>query len=70
MLSWPAGPQPEDGVWARYWYDNVQASTGFAPYRPSERVVPEHCRDLLAECREYYDELSRAAIPAPKAEVT
>lgn len=70
MLSWPAGPQPEDGVWARYWYDNVQASTGFAPYRARERVVPERCRDLLAHCRDYYDELSWVAIPTPNAEVS
>ena len=34
MLSWPAGPRPEDGVWAKYWYANVHASTGFAAYRP------------------------------------
>jgi Sulfotransferase domain len=29
MLRWPAGPRPTDGVWAKYWYDNVWASTGF-----------------------------------------
>ncbi|HEX5850334.1 MAG TPA: hypothetical protein VFY59_14150, partial [Rubrobacter sp.] len=31
MLSWPAGPKPEDGIWAEHWYHNVHASTGFAP---------------------------------------
>ena len=31
MLSWTAGPKPEDGVWAPHWYDAVNASTGFAP---------------------------------------
>ncbi len=34
MLRWPAGPKPEDGVWAEHWYDNARASTGFQPYRP------------------------------------
>jgi hypothetical protein len=29
MLSWPAGPRPTDGVWAKHWYANVWASTGF-----------------------------------------
>jgi hypothetical protein len=29
MLSWPAGPRETDGVWAKYWYDNVHASRGF-----------------------------------------
>lgn len=39
VLSWPAGPKPEDGVWAKYWYDNVHRSTGFAA--PTQRNVPE-----------------------------
>src|SRR5664279_904025 len=33
MLRWPEGPRASDGVWARYWYDAVWASTGFEPYR-------------------------------------
>jgi hypothetical protein len=68
MLSWPAGPQPEDGVWARYWYDNVQSSTGFAPYRAKSRDVPESCRALLEECRGHYEELRPHAITAARAE--
>ena len=35
MLSWEAGPKPEDGVWAPHWYHRVHESTGFVPYRPS-----------------------------------
>jgi len=64
MLSWPAGPQPEDGPWSRYWYDNVHRSTGFEPYRPGARAVPEHCQDLLEECRALYDEMLPNAIGA------
>ena len=70
MLSWPAGPRPEDGPWARYWYDSVEASTGFAPYRPKNAAVPERCRELLSECRTPYDELSSSAILAPEPEVS
>lgn len=40
MLTWPAGPKPEDGVWAPHWYDAVHRSTGWQPY------VPKHA-DLL-----------------------
>jgi len=29
MLAWPAGPRPTDGVWAKFWYARVWASTGF-----------------------------------------
>lgn len=68
MLSWPPGPHPEDGIWSRYWYDNVQRSTGFEPYRPRATEVPDSCRELLAECRAHYEELSRHAIAAVSAE--
>lgn len=33
MLNWSAGPRPEDGIWAKYWYKNVHQSTGFGEYR-------------------------------------
>jgi hypothetical protein len=68
MLSWPAGPQPEDGVWAKYWYDNLHTSMGFQPYRERNREVPGHCHALLAECRAHYDELLPHAITAAPAE--
>ncbi len=64
MLSWSPGPHPEDGVWAKYWYENLHRSTGFEPYTPRNREVPDHCRELLAESRRYYDELSAYAIVA------
>lgn len=70
MLSWPAGPRPEDGPWARYWYDNVHRSTGFAPYRPKSADVPDSCAGLLAECRTCYDELVEHAIEAPRVEAS
>ena len=33
MLHWPAGPRASDGVWAPHWYQAVERSTGFEPYR-------------------------------------
>lgn len=36
MLTWPAGPKPEDGVWARHWYDSVHRSTGWHPLRAKD----------------------------------
>jgi len=59
MLSWPAGPKPEDGVWARYWYHNVHASTGFAPYSPPEDRFPARLKPLLEECLPLYRRLWR-----------
>ena len=64
MLSWPAGPKPYDGVWARWWYDNVHQSTHFAPPRelPHRHEVPAALQPLLAECRPLYDQLRAHAI--------
>jgi hypothetical protein len=58
MLSWPAGPRPTDGVWARYWYDGVQRSTGFGPYREQTPDLPPALAPLAAQCQPFYDELS------------
>ncbi len=62
MLSWPAGARPEDGVWAKYWYDNVHRSTGFAPYKAKTEPLPHALRPLLEECRPLYAELVSLAI--------
>lgn len=64
MLSWEAGPRPEDGSWAKYWYHSVHRSTGFAPYRPKEKPFPEELRPLLAECQPLYEEVAKLAISA------
>jgi len=62
MLSWPAGPKPEDGVWAKYWYHNVHASTGFTPVGPREDPFPAHLKPLLKECLPIYERLRNYAI--------
>lgn len=55
MLHWPPGPRSSDGVWAKYWYSAVWASTGFEPHRAKEDAVPDHLHDLLAEATELYE---------------
>ena len=62
MLSWPAGPKPEDGVWAEHWYQNVHASTGFAPYRPAEDPFPDRLMPLLEASRPLYAFLAKHAV--------
>ena len=62
MLSWRAGGCPADGVWAKYWYQNVHRSTGFAPYRPKSEPFPVELEGVLAECLRYYEVLRRKAI--------
>ena len=63
MLSWEAGPRPEDGVWAPYWYDAVHRSTGFAPYR-AKGQFPERLEAVLEECAPWYERLLEYAIRA------
>lgn len=65
MLRWPAGPKPEDGIWAPHWYQAVHASTGFQPYRPPAATFPAQFMPLLEECQPYYDQLLQYAIQTP-----
>lgn len=62
MLTWEAGPIPEDGVWAKDWYANVHRTTGFKKQKTSDRVLPEHLVPLYKRLKPYYDRLSKYAI--------
>jgi len=64
MLAWPAGPRPEDGSWAKYWYANVHQSTGFQKQMTSSRPFPERLQPLLNEAQKYYDSLVEYSIKA------
>lgn len=57
MLSWEKGGRPEDGVWAKHWYQNVHDSTGFKPYKPKTAPFPEDLKPLLDECMPIYERL-------------
>ena len=63
MLSWPAGPRDEDGIWAPHWYHAVHQSTGFAAYR-HKTDFPDKLMPLLDECAPWYDKLFAHAIRA------
>jgi len=62
MLSWKPGPKPYDGVWAKYWYENVHRSTGFEPQATRHRPLPEHLLPLYHEALPYYQELYEQSI--------
>ena len=57
MLNWEKGARPEDGVWAKYWYDNVHNSTGFKPYTEKEVILPDDLLELSKKCQEFYSKL-------------
>jgi hypothetical protein len=64
MLHWPAGPKPEDGVWAAHWYASVHATTGFGAPRPERQTVPDHLWGLFEVCISHYERLTPYAIEA------
>ena len=64
MLHWQAGAKPYDGVWAKYWYDNVHQSTGFEKQKTSERELPSHLKALYKACKIYYERLYPYSIKA------
>lgn len=67
MLTWPAGPIDEDGIWAPHWYHAVHRSTGFAAYQ-HKTGFPERLKPLLDECAPWYERLYARAIRADGAE--
>lgn len=59
MLSWPAGPKVEDGVWARHWYEAVHRSTGFAGAEGPPPQLVGMAAELLREALPHYLALER-----------
>ncbi len=57
MLKWNAGNRKEDGIWAKYWYENVHKSTCFEKQKTSSRKLPDEFTSLYDECMVYYDEM-------------
>ena len=57
MLQWPAGPRDSDGIWAKYWYDSVWQSTGFAAYREKKVDLDPRQREIANQARPFYEKL-------------
>lgn len=62
MLSWPAGPAPEDGVWAPHWYGAIHASTGFAGPEGPAPELPAALRPLAEAAMPHYEALRERAL--------
>ncbi|MBI4606935.1 MAG: HAD family hydrolase [Planctomycetes bacterium] len=68
MLSWPPGLRHTDGVWAKHWYDGVERSTGFQPYRAREGRLPPRLEDLRRQCMPFYEVLHAHRLTASPPE--
>ncbi len=62
MLSWAAGPKKADGIWAKYWYSAVHASTGFQPIDTSEIKLTDSLQHIYDEALPFYEQLKKQAI--------
>jgi hypothetical protein len=64
MLSWAAVPHPADGIWGKYWYDQLWSSTAFNPYVKKKVTVPSELSAMVEQCMPLYEELFQARITA------
>ena len=55
MLTWPLGARKTDGVWGKYWYKQVEVSTGFKQYIKINRTIPSKYQGLYDKCMKHYD---------------
>ena len=62
MLSWSKGVRDTDGIWAKYWYDNVINSTGFNTYTEKNDVIRDEYFQLYEDCLKIYEKLSKHKI--------
>ena len=62
MLTWKAGARKEDGVWAKYWYDSVHQSTGFAKKTTEIPILGESLNKIMEQVMPAYEALRQKAI--------
>ncbi|MBI1227261.1 MAG: hypothetical protein GC192_18660 [Bacteroidetes bacterium] len=64
MLKWQPGTRPEDGVWAKYWYENVHRSSGFQPFSEKKVSLSPKLEALAERCQPFYEKLYQIALKA------
>ena len=64
MLKWERGPKNEDGIWAKYWYDNVHNSTSFSSYKKSNIKLSKDLQVRYDEAFPFYHFLTKKSIKA------
>lgn len=62
MLSWPTGTRKSDGVWAHHWYQNVEQSTCFAPYKEKDINLTKDQKYAADESKPFYQEMYKHRI--------
>lgn len=62
MLKWPKGRRKSDGVWAKYWYESVEKSTGFKKYKKKKITLNTNEKKIYSECLPFYNRLFQLRI--------
>jgi len=62
MLTWPKGRRESDGVWAKYWYENVENSTEFKKYEKKNLTLNMDEKIIYNECLPFYNKLFQLRI--------
>ena len=57
MLKWPSGGRDSDGVWAPYWYNSVNNSTGFKPFQEKDIKLDKKLSHIYKSCMKYYQDM-------------
>lgn len=62
MIRWAAGGHPDDGVWAKHWYDAVHKSTGFAGAEGDLPELPADLQPVLQAAMPFYETMRAEAL--------
>ena len=62
MLKWPKGTRESDGIWGKYWYENVITTTSFIKPSYRQENFPDRFLNLLDECMYYYKKMEKYKI--------
>ena len=57
MLKWPKGKRKSDGIWAKYWYRNVENSSGFQPFQKKNIGIDKKLIPLYDKCLADYNSM-------------
>ncbi len=66
MLEWPIGSRASDGVWAKYWYDDLNKTTHFSLNQSEDKSddskIEKEYSEILEKGLQIYDELLEHAL--------
>ena len=60
MLSWEKGYHSNDGIWRKFWYDNVIKTNRFQKYEKKDITIENKYDSIYNESMEYYNHLREA----------